>query len=54
MKTKELGWKVNHGIQNIGNEDSKWNITTDKRQVLNTWENYITEPHNQPDQPQNL
>jgi hypothetical protein len=22
MKTKELGWKENHGIQNIGIEDS--------------------------------
>jgi hypothetical protein len=23
MKTKELGWKENHGIQNIGIEDSQ-------------------------------
>jgi hypothetical protein len=25
MKTKERGWKENHGIQNIGIEDSKGN-----------------------------
>lgn len=31
MKTKELGWKENHGIQNIGTEDSKGNITTEKK-----------------------
>jgi len=54
MKTKELGWKENHGIQNIGTEDSKGNITTDKRQVLKIWANYITELHDQPDQPENL
>jgi len=29
--------------QNIGNEDSKWNITVYKRQVLKVWENCITE-----------
>jgi len=30
MKTKELGGKEKHGIQNIGTEDSKGNITTEK------------------------
>jgi hypothetical protein len=24
MKMKKIGWKENHGIQNTGNEDSKW------------------------------
>jgi hypothetical protein len=40
MKTKELGWKEDHGIQNIGIKDSQGNIT-DQRQVLQIWENYI-------------
>jgi hypothetical protein len=31
MKIKELGWKENHGIQNIGTEDSTVNILVDKR-----------------------
>jgi hypothetical protein len=45
MKTKELGWKQNHGIQNIGIkiEDSQGNIIIDQRRVLQIWENYITE-----------
>jgi hypothetical protein len=43
MKTKELGWKENHGIQNIGIHDSQGNIIVDQRQVLQIWENYITE-----------
>ena len=34
MKKKELGWKKNHGIQNIGIEDSKGNIIVGRRQVL--------------------
>jgi hypothetical protein len=34
VKTKELGWKENHGIQNIGIEDSQGNIIIDQRQVL--------------------
>jgi hypothetical protein len=37
MKTKELGWKENHGIQNIGIEDSQGNII-DQRLVLQIWE----------------
>jgi hypothetical protein len=40
MKTKELGWKENHGIQNIDIEDSQGNIIIDQRQVLKIWENY--------------
>jgi hypothetical protein len=31
MKTKELGWKENHGIQNIGIEDSQGNIIINQR-----------------------
>ena len=43
MKTKELGWKVTQGIQNIGIEDSQGNRIVDQKQVLKIWENYITE-----------
>ncbi|PNF29416.1 hypothetical protein B7P43_G07044 [Cryptotermes secundus] len=34
MKTKELGWKENHGIQNIGIKDYQGNRIVDQRQVL--------------------
>jgi hypothetical protein len=44
MKTKEVGWKENHGIQNIGIEDSQRNMITDQRRVLLIWENCSTEP----------
>ena len=40
MKTEELGWKENHGIETIGNEDTEENIIGE-RQVLKIWENYI-------------
>jgi hypothetical protein len=43
MKKKELGWKENRGIQNTGIKDSQRNIITDHTQVLQIWENYITE-----------
>jgi hypothetical protein len=43
MKMMKLDWKKSHMCQNIGNEDSKWNIRVYKRQVLKVWENYITE-----------
>jgi hypothetical protein len=43
MKTKELGWKENHGNQNVGIEDSQRNIIIVRRRVLQIWENYITE-----------
>jgi uncharacterized membrane-anchored protein len=33
MKTKELGWKENHGIQKVGIEDSQGNIIIDQRRV---------------------
>jgi hypothetical protein len=43
MKTTELGWKENHGIQNIGIEDCQGNMIIDQRRVLKIWENYVTE-----------
>jgi hypothetical protein len=43
MKTKELGWKENRGIQNLGIEDSLGNMIIDQRRVLQIWENYITQ-----------
>ena len=54
IKKKEQGWKENHGIQNIGIEDSKGNLIVDKRQVLKVLDNYITELYNQPNRPENL
>jgi hypothetical protein len=54
MKTKELGWKENHGIQNIGIEDSQGNIIIDQRWVLQMWENYIIELYDQANQPEHL
>jgi hypothetical protein len=43
MKTKVIGWKENHGIQNIGIEDCNRNIIVDKVQVLKFLKNYVTE-----------
>jgi hypothetical protein len=54
MKTKELGWKENHEIQNIGIEDSQENIIIDQRQVLQIWENYITELYDRANRPEHL
>jgi hypothetical protein len=51
MKTKELGWKVTQGIQNIGIEDSLGNRIVEQSQVLKIWENYITELHDRPNRP---
>jgi len=51
MKTKELGWKENQGIQNIGIEDSKGNRIAEQSQVLKILENYITELHDRPNRP---
>jgi hypothetical protein len=51
MKTKELGWKENHGIQNIGIEDSQGNMIIDQRRVLQILENYITELYNRANRP---
>ena len=54
MKTKELGWKENRGIQNIGTEDSQGNRRVDQRQVLKIWENYVTELYDRPNRPETL
>jgi hypothetical protein len=43
IDTKQLGWKENHGIQNIGIKDSQGNIIIEQRRVLKIWENYIKE-----------
>ena len=48
IEMKEQGWKENHGIQNIGIEDSKGNLIVDKTQVLKILDNYTTELYNQP------
>jgi len=54
MKTKELGWKENQGIQNIGIEDSQVNRVVEQSQVLKIWENYITELYDRPNRPETL
>ena len=54
LKTKELGWKENHEIQNTSTENSKGNIIGEKNQVLKIWGNYITELYDQPNWPENL
>jgi hypothetical protein len=43
VKTKELSRKENQDIQNTGIEDSQGSIMLDQEQVLNIWENYITD-----------
>ena len=54
MKTKGLGWKENHIIQNIGTEDSKGNLIADKRQILKIREYCVIEISDPPNQPDNL
>jgi hypothetical protein len=54
MKTKELDWKENQGIQNIGIKDSQGNRKVEQSQVLKIWENYITELHDRPNRPETL
>jgi hypothetical protein len=54
MKTKELGWKETHGIQNIGIEDSQVNRIVEQNQELNMWENYISELYDRPNRPETL
>jgi len=54
MKRSELGWKENHGIQNIGIEESTGDIIVDKRKALNIWENHIVESYDRPNRPENL
>jgi hypothetical protein len=52
MKTKELGWKKHHGIQNIGIENSKGNIIVESRHLLKIWDNYIAEIYDHPNRPE--
>jgi hypothetical protein len=54
MKTKEPGWKENHGIQNICIKDSQGNIIIDLRRVLQIWENYITDLYDRANRPEHL
>jgi len=54
MKTKEIGWKEHHGIQNIGTEEFEVNTIVNKTKVLRIWERYISELYDRPDQPENL
>ena len=54
MKTKELGWKETKGIQNIGIEDSQGKRVVEQSQVLNIWENYITELYDRPNRTETL
>jgi hypothetical protein len=54
MKTRELGRKENHVIQNIGIEESTGSIIVDKRQALNIWENNIMDLYNPPNRPETL
>ena len=52
MKTKELGWKETQGIQNIGIEYLQGNRIGEQSQVLEIWQNYITELHDRPNRPE--
>jgi hypothetical protein len=54
MKTNKLSWKVTHGIQNIGIENFQGNRIVVQSQVLNIWENYITELHDRPNRPETI
>jgi hypothetical protein len=47
-------WKENQGIQNIGIEDSQGNRIVDQSQVLNIWENYVTELYDRTSRPETL
>jgi hypothetical protein len=51
---RSVGGKENHGIKNISTEDCKGNIIVGKRQVLQMWENYITELYERRNRPENL
>jgi hypothetical protein len=51
---KELRWKENHGIQNIGIEHCQRNIIIDQTQVVKIWENYITELYDRAKRPEHV
>jgi hypothetical protein len=44
-------WKENHGLQNIGFEDSTRDIVADKRHI---WENHIMELYDRPNGPEDI
>jgi hypothetical protein len=54
IKIEEIGWEENHGIRSIGIEDSQGNIIIDQRQMLQIWENYITELDDRANRPEHL
>jgi len=54
METKELGWKENQRIQNIGIEESQGNRIVDQKQELKIWENYVTELYDRPNRRETL
>jgi hypothetical protein len=54
MKTKDLGSKKNYEIQNTGTEDSQENIMVDRRRVLKSWQNYMTELYGRSNRQENL
>jgi hypothetical protein len=54
MKTKVLGWEETQGILNIGIEESHKYRIVEQSQVLNIWENYLTELYDPPNRPQTL
>jgi energy-converting hydrogenase A subunit M len=54
MKTKDLGWKENYGIQNTGTEGSQENIMLEMRQVLRIWQKYMAELYGRSNRPENL
>jgi hypothetical protein len=54
MKTKELSWKENHEIQNIGIGHSQGNAIIDQRRVLKIWENYITDLYDRANRPEDI
>ena len=54
MKTNDLGWKENYGIQNIGTEGSQENIMVEMRPVLLIWQKYMAELQGRSNLPENL
>ena len=54
MKTKELRWEPNQGIQTTGIEDSQGNIIVYQSKSTEHLGEYITEICNQANRPENL
>jgi hypothetical protein len=54
VKTKDLGWKENFVIQNIGTEDSQENIMAERRQVLRILQKYMAELYRRSNRLENL